>query len=133
MSEILGTGIAFPLQLARRADLALVENLTDVEQAICVILGTAPGERAMRPEFGCKVHDFAFDTIDAALVGRVETEVRRALARWEPRIEVRTIDFDLSAINDGVLIVNVVYRIRATNQARNLVYPFYAIPEEESE
>jgi hypothetical protein len=85
----------------------------------------------MRPEFGCGVHDFVFDTIDAATAGRLETEVRRALDRWEPRIAVEGIDFDLSQMGDGRLLINIGYRIRSTNHKRNLVYPFYVIPEEE--
>jgi phage baseplate assembly protein W len=85
----------------------------------------------MRPEFGCGVHDFVFDTIDAATVGRLETEVRSALDRWEPRIEVEDVDFDLTRVGDGQLLIAIGYRLRATNHRRNLVYPFYVIPEEE--
>ena len=86
--ELIGTGISFPLQADQRGVLALSHGVTDIEQAIRLILGTAPGERPMRPEFGCAVHDLVFDTIDAEMVGKVETAVHRALARWEPRIDV---------------------------------------------
>ena len=122
MTELLGSGLAFPLTVDRRGGIALASGETDVDQAIEIILSTAPGERPMRPEFGCGVHDFVFDTIDA--------EVRRALDRWEPRIVVEDIDFDLSQMGDGRLLINIGYRIRATNHKRNLVYPFYVIPEE---
>ena len=88
MAEILGSGIAFPLQVDRRGGMALAHDETDVDQAIQLILSTAPGERPMRPEFGCGVHDFVFDTIDATTVARMEEEIRSALDRWEPRIEV---------------------------------------------
>jgi Bacteriophage baseplate protein W len=131
MSEILGSGLAFPLGVDRRGTIALAHGERDVAQAIELILGTAPGERPMRPEFGCGVHDFVFDTIDAATAGRLETEVRRALDRWEPRIAVEDIDFDLSQMGDGRLLINIGYRIRSTNHKRNLVYPFYVIPDEE--
>ena len=131
MAEILGSGIAFPLQVDRRGGIALAHDETDVDQAIQLILSTAPGERPMRPEFGCGVHDFVFDTIDAGTVGRLETEVRRALDRWEPRIVVEDIDFDLSQMGEGRLLINIGYRIRQTNHKRNLVYPFYVIPAEE--
>ena len=106
---------------------------TDVEQAMAIILGTAPGERPMRPEFGCSVHDLVFDTIDAAMVGRMETAIRAALDRWEPRIEVMQIDFDLGGMAEGRLDITIGYRVRATNHQRNLVYPFYVIPAEEGE
>ena len=131
MTEILGSGLAFPLQVDRRGAIALARDEQDIDQAIELILSTAPGERPMRPEFGCGVHDFVFDTIDAATVGRMETEIRQALDRWEPRIEVQDVDFDLSRMLDGQLVINIGYRIRSTNHKRNLVYPFYVIPAEE--
>ena len=131
MSELLGSGLAFPLQVDERGSIALAHSESDIDQAIELILGTAPGERPMRPEFGCDVHDFVFDTIDAAMVGRVDAAIRSALGRWEPRIEVTEIDFDLSQMGDGRLLINIGYRIRSTNHKRNLVYPFYVIPEEE--
>ncbi len=131
MADILGSGIAFPLQVDRRGGLALARDETDIDQAIELILGTAPGERPMRPEFGCGVHDFVFDTIDAGTVARMETEIRGALDRWEPRVEVSDVQFDLDGADTGRLLIQIAYRIRATNHMRNLVYPFYVIPAEE--
>ena len=90
MTEIIGSGLAFPLQVDRRGGIALARDEQDIDQAIQLILGTAPGERPMRPEFGCGVHDFVFDSIDANTVGRMEDAIRTALERWEPRIEVQT-------------------------------------------
>lgn len=132
MSDIIGSGLAFPLQTDHRGAVALAHGASDIEQAIGVILGTAPGERPMRPEFGCAVHDLVFDTIDAAMVGKVETAIRDSLDRWEPRIEVTGLEFDLSDADHGRLVITIGYRIRATNQLRNLIYPFYVIPAEES-
>jgi phage baseplate assembly protein W len=128
--NILGAGLAFPLQVDRRGGLALARDETDVDQAIGLILGTAPGERPMRPEFGCGVHDFVFDTIDAGTVARMETEIRAALDRWEPRVEVTDVQFDLGSADTGRLLIHIAYRLRATNHMRNLVYPFYVIPAE---
>ena len=133
MSEILGSGVAFPLQVDRRGGIALARDETDIDQAILLILGTAPGERPMRPEFGCGVHDFVFDTIDAGTVGRMEEAIRSALKRWEPRIEVRSVSFDVSHAVEGLLTIDIGYIVRATNTDRNLVYPFYVIPAEEME
>jgi phage baseplate assembly protein W len=132
MSDILGSGIAFPLQVDRRGGIALARDETDVDQAIQLILSTAPGERPMRPEFGCGVHDFVFDTIDAGTVARMETEIRGALDRWEPRVEVMDVRFDLDGSDRGELLIHIAYRLRATNHMRNLVYPFYVIPLEET-
>ena len=75
-SEILGSGLAFPLHVDARGGLALTRGEEDIEQAIELILATAPGEREMRPEFGCAVHDLVFDTVDAAMIGKLETAIR---------------------------------------------------------
>ena len=131
MTDILGSGLAFPLRVDHSGGLRLASGDEDVEQAIGLILGTSPGERAMRPEFGCAVHDLVFETIDAAMIGRIEAAVRAALDRWEPRIEVTEIEFDLSRTREGRLDVILEYRLRQTNSKRNLVYPFYVIPSEE--
>ena len=133
MTEIIGSGLAFPLQVDRRGGIALARDETDIEQAIELILGTAPGERPMRPEFGCGVHDFVFDSIDATTVGRMELAIRDALDRWEPRVFVETVEFNLDEVADGRLIIDIGYRVRVTNTLRNLVYPFYVIPAEELE
>lgn len=133
MSDILGAGLAFPIHVDPRGSVALARGQEDVEQALHVILSTAPGERPMRPEFGCAVHDFVFDTIDAETVGKIDVAVRDALVRWEPRIDVEKIDFDLDEVASGRLQVTITYSLRATNARYNLVYPFYVIPAEESE
>jgi Bacteriophage baseplate protein W len=133
VTEIIGSGLAFPLQVDRRGGIALARDETDIEQAIELILATAPGERPMRPEFGCGVHDYVFDSIDATTVGRMELAIRDALDRWEPRVVVETVEFNLDEVADGRLIIDIGYRVRATNNMRNLVYPFYVIPAEELE
>lgn len=130
-SDLIGSGISFPLRTDQRGLLALTSGVDDIEEAIGLILGTAPGERPMRPEFGCAVHDLVFDTIDAEMVGRVEAAVRRALARWEPRIDVEGIEFDLGQTDRGRLPITISYRVVATSRLYNLVYPFYVIPAEE--
>ena len=133
MAEILGTGLAFPLGVDGRGGLALARDARDVEQAISIILSTAPGERPMRPEFGCGVHDYVFDVIDPGTLGHMEREIRGALERWEPRIDVLDIDFDLEDVADSGLAITITYRLRTTNDVRNLVYPFYLVPAEEGE
>jgi phage baseplate assembly protein W len=133
MTDLIGSGLSFPLRADQRGVLALAHGVTDIEQAIRVILGTAPGERPMRPEFGCAVHDLVFDTIDAEMIGRVETAVHVALARWEPRIEVTDLDFDLGDVDRGRLVITITYRVLSTSRLYNLVYPFYVIPAEDTE
>ena len=124
MTDIIGSGLAFPLQVDRRGGIALARDEQDIDQAIQLILGTAPGERPMRPEFGCGVHDFVFDSIDSNTVGQMEEAIRIALERWEPRIEVQTVNFDLSQAGAGLLTIDSGYLVRATNTERNLVHPY---------
>lgn len=131
MTEIHGSGLAFPLRIDHSGGLSLAHGDEDIEQAIGLILATIPGERPMRPEFGCELHDLVFETIDAAMVGRMDMAIRAALDRWEPRIETEQIDFDLSRSAHGELVVTIGYRVRTSNSRRNLVYPFYVIPDDE--
>jgi phage baseplate assembly protein W len=130
MTDILGSGLAFPLQVDQRGGVALVHGEDDVAQAIAIILATAPGERPMRPEFGCTIHDHVFAELDAATLGEMDRAVRDALARWEPRIEVARVEFDLTAMGRGQVLIDLSYRLRANNSLRNLVHPFYLIPDE---
>jgi uncharacterized protein len=132
LTDLIGSGLSFPLGADQRGVLALAHGVTDIEQAIRLILGTAPGERPMRPEFGCAVHDFIFDNIDAELIGHVEAAIHTALARWEPRIEVTSLAFDLGESDSGTLLVTITYRVLTTSRLYNLVYPFYVIPAEET-
>jgi hypothetical protein len=129
MSEVLGTGIAFPLHL-EDGKLALAHNEEDVEQAVLLILSTAPGERTMRPEFGCALQELAFDRIDSQTAGRIEREIRVSLDRWEPRIDVESVEFDFGRADEGMVEIGLSYRLRHTNEIRNLVYPFYVVPAE---
>jgi phage baseplate assembly protein W len=128
--QILGTGISFPLDVDQRGALKLAHEALDVEQAIWLILSTAPGERPMRPEFGCGAHDYVFDSIDGETIGQIDRAIRVALDRWEPRVDVEAIDFDLDEADGGRLLVGLTYRLRQTNDIRNLVFPFYVIPAE---
>ena len=131
MSEVTGTGVAFPLRVDSQGSLALVSGTDDIDEAITLIVSTAQGERPMRPLFGCGIHDYVFDTIDARTIAVLEREIRIALDRWEPRIEVAAIDIDTSEADAGRLPIDISYVVRATNDRRNLVYPFYVIPAEE--
>jgi uncharacterized protein len=132
-ADILGSGVAFPLRVDRRGALSLVHAGDDIDEAITIILGTAPGERPMRPEFGCGIHNYIFESVDSYTMARLEQEIRIALDRWEPRIDVIDVDFGLDGVDQGEVVIEIGYVIRTTNDIRNLVYPFYIIPAEESE
>jgi uncharacterized protein len=122
--DFLGTGWRFPPRVDARGALAWASAEEDVEQSVWIILATARNEREMRPDFGCGIHDVVFAPNSPATRGRLAEHVREALVDWEPRIDV--IDVDVTAPGEPeVLLIEVVYRVRATNTVRNLVYPFY--------
>lgn len=129
-TDFLGRGWAFPLRLDGSGAFALADGEDDVDEAIRLILGTAYGERPMRPEYGCGIHDLVFDTIDAGLAGRVAADVRASLTRWEPRIDVTDVHAAPDPTAPHVLLISIGYRLKSTNDRRNLVFPFYSIPEE---
>lgn len=129
--EFLGQGIAFPLQVNPRGELALASGQHDIEQAIRIVLGTAPGERKMRPEFGSRIHELVFAPHNAETEGLLIHFVEEALDRWEPRIEVQEVNVAADSAPDGALLVEIVYRVRDSHNERSIVYPFYITGEEE--
>jgi uncharacterized protein len=127
--DFIGAGWAFPLGTDATGGVALVAREREVEQAIRLILGTARGERPMRPEFGCRIHDHVFGPANGATAGQIAYDVREALERWEPRIVVQSVGVSFDAVEDGRLYVDVGYLIADSNDPRNLVFPFYVIPD----
>jgi phage baseplate assembly protein W len=126
MAEFLGKGWSFPVAKDERAPrFAVAEYEASVEQGIRIVLRTALGERVMRPDFGCAIHDLVFAPNSAATLGMAEHHVRDALLRWEPRIEVLDVTAVGSDDHDEVLLIGVHYRVRMTDSRYNLVYPFY--------
>ncbi len=128
--EFVGSGLAYPIAVDVTGNVALVAGEREIEQSIALILCTVPGERPMRPEFGCRIHDYVFAPADATTAGLVAYEVRESLLRWEPRIEVTDVIVTPDPGDSGILFVDVRYTILSTNDPRNLVFPFYVIPEE---
>ncbi|MGY1640652.1 GPW/gp25 family protein [Geodermatophilus sp. SYSU D00703] len=127
--RFIGAGWAFPVGTDPTGSIALVTREREVEQAIWLVLGTAPGERPMRPEFGCRLQDLVFGPANASTAGEIAYEVRTALARWEPRITVTDVRVGFERVDAGTVYVDVHYCVRGTNDPRNLVFPFYVIPE----
>ena len=124
--DFLGRGWAMPVQLDPRTGLvASVAYEEDIRQSILIILETAPGERVMRPNFGCGIHELVFTAVDSTAIQRITSVVEEALRRCEARIEVLSIKVDEDATTEGKLLVENDYRVRKTNQTGNLVFPFY--------
>ena len=130
--DFLGTGWHFPIRPNARGGLAWSSAEQDIQEAIWIILGTAPGERQMLPRFGCGIHRYVFAPNDAATRGTIATEVRNALTRWEARIDVIDVRVDSPEGEPEKLLIRVDYRVRKTNAFHNLVYPFYLREGKES-
>ena len=131
-SDFVGRGFAWPMGVDHTGSIALTAPGGDLEDSIRMVLLTAPGERLMRPQFGCRIWDLLFEPVNANLLGLISQAVRDALAQWEPRIEVDEVTPVQDEANAGIVQIGIAYRIRATNDRRNLVYPFYVIPREDA-
>ena len=130
--QFIGSGLAFPMRTDATASFALVSGDREIMESIRIILGTAPGERPMRPDFGCAIHDFVFAPADAATAGQIAYEVRISLERWEPRIVLEDVQVGFGQAEQGTLLIDVRYTLRGSNDPRNLVFPFYVIPSHEA-
>lgn len=125
VSEFHGVGWEFPVTLDDGGQVGLARYDESIRQSIWMILGTARGERVMRPDFGCGIHDLVFAVNDAGTAGRVVGEVRRSLLQWEPRIDVEDLSASPVPEQPNLLRIEIGYKVRATNSKFNLVYPFY--------
>ncbi|MBW4721117.1 GPW/gp25 family protein [Saccharothrix obliqua] len=131
--DFIGRGLAFPVHTDATGSVALVGGEREIVESIRLVLATAPGERPMRPEFGCAIHDLVFAPADAATAGRIAYEVRLALERWEPRIALTDVSVGFDEVDRGTLLIDIRYALRGTNDPRNLVFPFYVIPPHEAD
>jgi phage baseplate assembly protein W len=130
--EFIGKGWAFPIETDATGAIALVERERELEVSMRLILGTAYGERPMRPDFGCAIHEYVFASVNATTAGRIAYEVKMSLTRWEPRVEVRDVVVTQEPESPGTMYIDIRYVERETNDPRNLVFPFYVIPNEGS-
>ncbi|TYB44063.1 GPW/gp25 family protein [Actinomadura chibensis] len=126
--QFVGAGWGFPMRVSASGGIVLVTGEREIEEAIRLVLATAPGERPSRPEFGCAIHDLVFAPVNEETAGRIAYEVRGSLDRWEPRIEVADVRVSVAPDDPAVLFIDVRYEVRGTNNPRNLVFPFYVIP-----
>ncbi len=130
MTDFIGRGWAFPLAIGTNGGVALVSREREIQEAIRLILSTSPGERPMRPDFGCRIQDFIFSPADGSTATAISSEVAMALTRWEHRIDVENVEVLFTAEDPTVLYIDIDYQIKRTNSRNNLVFPFYVIPGE---
>jgi hypothetical protein len=124
VTDFLGQGWGYPIKPDPAGDVTLAADEEDIRQAIRIILGTRPGERVMRPDFGAGLQALAFEPMNTSTVALARYRVEEALVRWEPRID--KIEVKVAAEpRGGRLLIDITYRVRASNTFYNLVYPFY--------
>jgi uncharacterized protein len=123
--EFLGAGVAFPLGVDSQGRIAMRSLEDQVRQSILLILRTARGERVMRPDFGAGLEQHVFAPLTGTTAALAEHQAKEALVRFEPRIEVLTLVARIDPTQEGVLLLEMEYRVRRTDTTFNLVYPFY--------
>ena len=128
----IGRGVRFPMGVDHTGSIALTSGPDDLDRSIRVVLATAPSERVMRPRFGCRIWDLLFEPVTPNLLGLIAEAVRDALAQWEPRVAVEAVEPVQDDDNGGLVRIHIRYHVKATNDRRNLVYPFYVIPREDT-
>lgn len=125
-NSFLGSGWAFPPRFdpaTRRA--AMVADEADIHQSLVILMRTRPGERVMQPRYGCDIYRFVFDPLDPTTTAELRDAVARAILFFEPRVTLEDVRVWRDESVDGLLHLDVVYRVRATNNRANIVFPFY--------
>ena len=129
-ANFVGKGISFPMRVDQSGALALTSGSADIDGSLRMVLMTAPGERLMRPQFGCRIWDLLFEPINANTIGLMGEAVRDAVSQWEPRVDLEDVLIEPDDRDSARVMIQLKYRVRTTNDRRNLVYPFYVIPQE---
>lgn len=129
-NEIVGRGWVFPPRIGPQGGVALTSDRSELEQAIQIILITSPGQRVMRPTFGCRLHDLVFAPNNSYTAAKARRYVEEALGMWEPRINVIQVDVRPDPDEGNRLLIHIQYEVKANHDKRSLVFPFYLIPEE---
>jgi phage baseplate assembly protein W len=129
-ASFIGRGFSWPMGVDHTGSIALTNGPDELDRSIRIVLLTAPGERVMRPKFGCRIWDLLFEPITPNLLGLIAEAVREAIGQWEPRVDVESVKPIVDTNDDALVRIHIVYKVRTTNDRRNLVYPFYVIPHD---
>lgn len=129
-NDIIGSGWTFPPGVDAQGGIALTNDRSEIDQAIMIILTTSPGQRVMRPTFGCRLQELVFMPNNSQTAAQARRLVEEALGMWEPRIRVVTVDVGPDPNEASRLLIEIQYEVKSTHDRRSLVYPFYLIPEE---
>jgi phage baseplate assembly protein W len=131
--DFIGAGWAFPLRVNASGGIALVRREHELEEAMRLILLTYPGERPMRPEFGSRLRDYVFRSADDRTAAELSLEVRNSLLRWEPRVIIEQVIVTPDPDEAPLMYIDIQYTPKDENDRRNLVFPFYTIPDDGSD
>jgi hypothetical protein len=124
--DFLGTGWSFPPTFSKGAHtVATTSGEEDIRRSLEILLSTARGERVMLPEYGCNLEELLFEPINTGLQTLLFERIRTAILYYEPRIETEAIELNTDRVTEGVVLIEIAYRIRTTNSRYNFVYPFY--------
>lgn len=128
-NSLTGRGWAFPPRLNDRNRISTVSDDADIKRSIYIIINTIPGERVMRPDFGCEIHSLIFSPANDQTAATAERYVKEALGRWEPRIDLKRVRVTPGGSQLGELFIEIAYQIKGQHDQRSLVYPYYLAPE----
>ena len=118
------------LRISPTGGIEMVTEDDSVRQAILLLLSTIPGERVMRPDYGCDLFRLIFSPNDNTTAGLAMHYVRQAIRKWEPRVEIESLDAVPNDIDRARLDINLIYHLRATLQIENLMFSVNLAGEE---
>lgn len=122
----LGRGWSFPPAFSKHSSrVEMLEQEADIASSLEILLGTTPGERVMLADYGCNLQELLFENIDTTLTTLMVDKIRSAILYYEPRIDVESVRLDDRPDLEGVVLIHINYRVRATNSRFNFVFPFY--------
>jgi phage baseplate assembly protein W len=131
-NKLIGRGWTFPVGPDGSGGIGLSSDHNEIAESIRLIIGTSLGERVMRPDFGCRIHELIFHPLIGETLGLCQRYVEEAIGWWEPRIDLREVNVTPDPLDAdlGKLLIRLRYSVKGTKDERSLVYPFYLIREE---
>lgn len=123
--NLLGKGWAFPLSPSTQGGIAFSQYEKSIEESIRIILNTTPGERLMRPDFGCALNEIVFSPNSSRTIAVAVRYIEEAITKWEPRVILKKVSGEIDTDSEVKININIEYEIRSVNTFFNMVYPFY--------
>lgn len=124
--SFLGRGWSFPPEFENDGkDVVMLDTYDAVERSLRILMGTATGERVMQPDFGCNLDELSFDTLDVTMRTYMKDKITTAILYHEPRVNLLDVIFHEERLNEGLLLIEVVYQVRGSNSRKNMVFPYY--------